>query len=340
MARRHSYDDIKISIADFLMDRTEGREALTLLDEISSDPHSGKIFRELSLTWALASSSHFSLKEDAELRKIHNRIKVGRHRPIPRKFWYGAVGIAASLAIALCLTTVLLVKENRRIASTYSGITSPYEVSVPNGSITTVTLPDGSVATLNSGSRLTYPHDFGIFDRTLSLEGEAFFNVSKDSEKPFSVRAGAISVLVTGTTFNVEAYNDEDKISVSLIEGAVLIKDKFRERAALRPNQQAVYDKATGGMKILNTDPNKAVSWMNGSLSFINVPFKIIAGKLSRRFGVKIIISSKHLEEQHYTGTFHSTMSLDEILREIDVENLYSLHKEDGIITISDKKHP
>ena len=262
-------DNVKFAVTDFLMDNTSNEDSRKLLGLLASDPDAEKVFRDLSLVWMLASSSTFSFNEDKELEGIHRRLKNHRYkyRTVIHKHWLGALGMVATLAVAFCLATILLIQNNRQLQRTYTAITAPYEISVPAGSLTTITLPDGSEATLNSGSRLTYPHDFGIFNRTLTLEGEAFFKVAKDADRPFSVQTRHLSVEVTGTTFNVETYDDDDRITVSLAEGSVLLKDIMGRSMSLRPSQQASYDKRTGKMSITKIDPDRVSSWRDGSIS-------------------------------------------------------------------------
>ena len=286
MTHIQSEDNIKTAVTDFLMDSSGDIDSRELLVRLAEDPQAGKIFRDLSLVWALTSSSVFSSNEDKELINIHRHIK--RHNNKRRRSAW-AIGAAAALSLVFALSTLFLIIDKHRLHEKYASITDPYEISVPAGSRTGITLPDGTTVTLNSGSRLTYPHDFGIKERSVSLKGEGLFHVAKDEEKPFSVHADKVMVEVTGTTFNVEAYDDDDAITVSLIEGSVRLKDSYGRTASLRPDEQARYDKATGIMTIRAADLRGAASWTEGTLTFINEPFTSIARKMSRHFGISII---------------------------------------------------
>ena len=336
MTHTQSEDSIKIAITDFLTDSSGDEECRELLVRLAEDPKAGEIFRDLSLAWALASSSVFSSNEDKELRNIHRRIKRHNNR---RRLAVLAIGTAAALALVFAISTVFLIIDKHRLHETYTGIARPYEISVPAGSRTEISLPDGTTVTLNSGSRLTYPRDFGITERIVTLNGEGLFHVAKDEGQPFSGLADKVFVEVTGTTFNVEAYDDDDAITVSLIEGSVRLKDSYGRTASLRPDEQARYDKATGIMTIRAADLRGAASWTEGTLTFINEPFTSIARKMSRHFGISIIINSEHLKGQYYTATFRGNKTLDEILREIDVEDQYTWNEENGAVIISDKSY-
>ena len=108
-------------------------------------------------------------------------------------------------------------------------------------------LPDGTVVWLNAGSRIEYKIPDNKPVREVTMEGEAYFNVSKDPDHPFTVNAGEMIIKAYGTAFNVKAYPDEKAVETTLVEGSVSveIENKPSNKTMLRPNDQAIYYKPT-----------------------------------------------------------------------------------------------
>jgi len=175
--------------------------------------------------------------------------------------------------------------------------------------ITKVTLPDGSNVWLNHSSSLRYPAIFQGDSRNVELSGEGYFEVFHNPDKPFIVTAGAIDIKALGTTFNVMAYPDEDKIETSLINGCVELKRtglNGRSSAVLKmePTDLAVFQKNNNKFFMGTFDDESYFSWKEGKLIFNKEPIGVVAKKLSRWFNVDIQIKDTTLNELTYTGTF------------------------------------
>jgi len=175
--------------------------------------------------------------------------------------------------------------------------------------ITKVTLPDGSRVCLNHSSSLRYPASFRGEFRTVELKGEAYFEVTHNSRMPFIVNSGEIQILARGTTFNVLAYPDEDRIETSLINGIVELRKSIQGETAetlyeMKPTDHIIYDKITN--EIFNTTINddRYFSWREGKLVFNKEPMGVVIEKLSRWFNVDIQIKDPELFELTYTATF------------------------------------
>jgi transmembrane sensor len=196
------------------------------------------------------------------------------------------------------------VKENQFVANqAYNEVFSSVDA------ITKVTLPDGSNVWLNHSSSLRYPAMFQGDSRGVELKGEGYFEVFHNPAKPFIVTAGAIDIKALGTTFNVMAYPEEDKIETSLIEGCVELQ---REGACRRPNKLikmiptdlAIFRKSNNEFTICTISDDRYFSWIDGKLVFNEEPIGEVAKKLSRWFNVDIQIKDPKLDELTYTGTF------------------------------------
>ena len=198
-----------------------------------------------------------------------------------------------------------------------------HNMEVPYGSKSRIVLPDGSVVDLNSGSGLKYSSsDFNSDSRSVSLTGEGFFSITKDSARPFYVTTAGIKLKVLGTTFNVKAYPDENMEEATLISGKVEIyassdKTENGKPIVLKPNQRAVFLKSqnyflTNDSLVTNplTSPVKlktiniqspsnieqTISWKENKLIFDNESFSSLIIKIERWYNVKIIVNYAAME--------------------------------------------
>ena len=329
-----SKERLRQDIGKYLDGSCSQEEAAALLEYLSTDPEAEMLFKEMSALRAVSDAPYFAREERESLRKLHRRIRRCLVRPF--SFWVAAACAAA--VVLLLVNNLLLSKKTKEIEKTYTQVTTPYTIQVPEGSRTTISLPDGSLVTLNSGSSLTYNHDFGIFDRKVELKGEGYFVVAKMPEKPFTLTVEEMSLFVTGTTFNVNAYDDEEFILVSLIEGRVNLTNRHRQTMTLYPNEEARYSRRTGALSKKKAEVKNSLDWTDGGFTFENAPFTTIAHRLERKFNIRIIIDSERLKNQYYTATFSSEKSVYDILREIDVENQYVWRETDGGLIITEKK--
>lgn len=179
-------------------------------------------------------------------------------------------------------------------------------VTADKGEKAEITLADGSRAWLNSGSSLSYSETFNRKERNLYLTGEAYFEVAKDTKHPFTVKTKEMDIQALGTSFNVNAYDDEQFFSSVLLEGKVKVTAHGQE-CILEENERARFDKTN---HILSTDRVYAsdfVEWKNGNLYFQNRSFEEIANTLSRVFNVDISFASEELRPIRFSGTLGSS---------------------------------
>lgn len=185
-------------------------------------------------------------------------------------------------------------------------------LSVPNGGIYRLTLPDGSKVVLNSGSSLTYPLQFKDTLRLVKLEGEGYFEVSPDKSKPFKVQSGAQTLTVLGTHFNIQSYAGE-RIQTTLLEGKVSL-NAIGAKALLSPGQQATIKNDTYHVKKVNVQ--EAIAWSKNLFIFNNIPLIQIFKGLERWYDVKFIFS-KTLTNEPYLMEIPKDRKLSEILSSI-----------------------
>lgn len=178
-------------------------------------------------------------------------------------------------------------------------------------------LPDGTGVWLNSGTKLTYPVAFNRYNREVKLDGEAFFDVTKNEHRPFHVDIGDIKVKVLGTEFNVNNYKEDEDTQIYLKSGSIELHsnngDTERLILSLDPGERAVYEKEERKMTLLKGQSDLCLAWLEGKMVFRDDPMTEVVRKLNRCFNVEITIADPAIREYTYTATFQHE-SLEQIL--------------------------
>lgn len=185
-------------------------------------------------------------------------------------------------------------------------------IIAPMGARIAFKLPDNTTGMLNSGSTLSYSLPF-TNNREISLEGEAWFDVTHDSEHPFQIEAGNTKVRVLGTNFNLSAYPADNYVEVVLQQGKVdFVSDKSDKIVSVLPSERLIFQ--DGIINKTTTDPAKYKAWTEGKLIFKNDPMAEVARRIERWYNVKIILENKELEKYSFRGTFEDD-ELEDVLR-------------------------
>ena len=214
-----------------------------------------------------------------------------------------------------CLTVLILsfalyqTWQNNRLMVRYSNST----ISVSKGQKSDITLPDGSVVTVNSDSRVSYGKNFNGRKRIVELEGEAFFNVAKDPNAPFYVEVGNISIQAIGTAFNVHAYPSDNEVVIFLDRGSVKLKVP-NETMKMQAGDVVHYSLTTHELnKERVTNRYQYISWMDNEMYLENRTLEEITAVLERHYNVQFIIKSEKIKKWTFSGTLKN-MSLQSTL--------------------------
>ena len=191
------------------------------------------------------------------------------------------------------------------------------EIYVPKGEIMRMIFQDGSEAYLNSDTKLKYPDKFGIKNRKVFLDGEAYFNISSNKRRPFIVETVKNKISVLGTSFNVDAYTTEDKIEVVLDEGEIVFESSVNSYSIL-PGQKISFKQSDGSTTITNIkNSTKESSWKDNIIHFSNTPLDEVIKTLDRRYNVKFIINNPDALKYTYTLISKQT-TIENILNELE----------------------
>ena len=191
---------------------------------------------------------------------------------------------------AVAVITTLILLGSLGYLSLQQNIPTPELIvkQTPRGQKSTIVLSDGSRIQLNSESKLVYPKSFDADSRTVSLTGEAFFNVAPDPQRPFVVQSGDIQTHVLGTSFNIQAFPDEDLHEVAVKTGIIRLSfsDDPTETVQLAEGEQLRYRPASRQWDTSPIDPATIAFWADGYLYFDNEPLEEVLKALSRWYDV------------------------------------------------------
>lgn len=190
-------------------------------------------------------------------------------------------------------------------------------ITTPRGGQYQVVLADGTAVWLNAASSIKFPTAFTGAERDVEITGEAYFEVAKNKAKPFKVTANKVQVEVLGTHFNVNAYDDEETLKTTLLEGSVkLIAGK--SQAMLIPGQQGSFNRQAGDFKVAKADVEEAVAWKNGSFMFASENIQSVLRKVSRWYNVDIVYEES-VPKKAIWGSVSKFDNVSEILKTIEL---------------------
>ena len=225
-----------------------------------------------------------------------------KSRPFYRTVLLEAIKIAAVFAITVASGTYFYKSEICKIGEAMNTIT------VPAGQRANLTLPDGTNVWLNARSEMRYPAVFTGNKREITLDGEAYFEVTHNEDKPFVVQTNKCNVEVLGTKFNVEAYSDSEDFCTSLIEGSVRVSDK-------------------------GNDPFR---WKEGLICFKDMNFKELMSRVEKCYGIHVIIENPKLTDYICSGKFRISDGIDKALHILqkDAKYTFERNKDESVIYI------
>lgn len=207
------------------------------------------------------------------------------------------------------------------------------QITVPKGQRISLALVDGTEVWLNSLTTIKYDPTFNDKNRVVYLDGEAYFEVKPNKNKPFIVKTHKGEIRVLGTKFNVEAYSDKDKFITSLIEGAVALQ-VGEKKVLLKPLQMATLSK--NGFKVARIESMDEYSWKNGLITFTNASFEELMQKFEKHYGYKIVVRNPNLNTYRCSGKFRLSDGINyalNVLRET-LDFTYERDMTDSVITI------
>jgi transmembrane sensor len=341
-------------VAEFLAQEEHFSREAELQEWLQQDPHNRKILDEYTDLWlgSIKARNRNDYDEKPAWNRLSRLIRE-RGQETENRSVFSVLPVLKGIAAA-AVTTLLLGITGYFSWHAYSVRQHPLtysEYSVPYGSKSRMTLPDGSVAWLNAGSRMVISSYYGIQNRDITLEGEAHFTVVRGN-KPFTVRTLGLAIEAVGTIFNVKAYPEEKTVETTVEKGAVIISDPLSETPAgintiVRSNQRAIYrigeenvnvikhvqkrsylpDGPSGTGSKANSIPGEITvtkisapeiytSWKDEKWIIEREELQSLAIKLERRYNVKILFGDEKLKKYVFSGVLKDE-TLEQVLEYI-----------------------
>lgn len=286
----------------------------------NESPENEKLYFEYKKTWDIAEKRNYNFDKfqtgidlDQEWKLLKNRIgyssekgkTLGFH-PVQKPHFLQQTWVRVAAVLVLVVVSFITINYLSKGTHYYSQVAG-----------LEVNLPDGSLVTLNADSKITFPETFNEKGRFVSLKGEAFFEISPDADKPFTIRLNGSEVTVLGTAFNIRDYNDEEEIEVVVHNGKVRFTSTDGNWISLIAGQKGLFSKKTGGFnKFRNTDLNY-LSWKSREITFPDDELHFIIRTLNRIYDAQIVIDSRSIELCRVSVRFKD-QSLESILRVLE----------------------
>jgi ferric-dicitrate binding protein FerR (iron transport regulator) len=295
-------------LIDFIRGKiTDESEMGEIMDWISSTPENQKNYNDILNSWALSgiSQERSGLNVDEQFRQFKR--KNFRIRLIANYLKYAA---AVLIILSVGALTQYIVSSN-----TSQQEMAWHEVTVPYGQSVEMTLSDSTKVWLNSGSKFRYASSFSPKSRVVELNGEAFFDVATDKKHPFVIKTDNLDISVTGTSFNVDAYGENDKTNITLVEGKVAVQNKSGQTVTeLAPNMNVEFNKTTGKLVQKKVNVDFYTTWKTGTIVFRQESLHEISKKLEKWYSVKIVFDQADIQDIAFSGSILKNKPIDQIL--------------------------
>ena len=299
----------------------EEMERLTMWAR-ESDDHARWLFRMTGAYQAYRTShqideAHVQLAELNLLNRIAKEEKVRKHKN----------GLRWTMYAAAAVLTALFVMAGMQ----YLGDREQMIRVVALNDMRHVLLPDSSEVWLNAHSTLLYPKNFNDDGRQLELDGEAYFEVKPDADRPFVVMNEFLTTSVLGTKFNFSTRTTDNTAEVTLLSGKVRVSGNHGEgMITLRPDQRVVLDKVSHSMEVVQTYAPVSVAWHNNVIPFTNMRIDEIVRALEEYYDVRIDISPRLQNRSTYTGVINCRPTIDSVLVDLSYSVPFTFHRKDG----------
>lgn len=295
-------------IIGYLQGRLDREETDRFYAFVNESAENKRLFFEVKAIYDAGMSS--AKEEDmlASWKRLEEKINKKKIRRLP--VWYHIGSYAAAILITAVLTSAcffLFSEEGSEVSARYIG-GDGLEADV-------VELPDGTRISLSSKTTFHYNTDYGKKDRIVYLEGEAYFDVAKEKNKPFIVRTKEQDIEALGTKFNVSAYPKDSLLVTTLQQGSILLTTAGTgEQTILKPNEQMVYNRNTRSSHVHQVDASLFTSWTTGYYYFPEQSLEAILERMSHVYGIQFTINSEKLKKKTFTGTFYRGQSIKDIM--------------------------
>ena len=322
-------------IGRLLSGEASASEKQQLRDWQNEKEENQKLFQKIKSIWEDTEINHLQVTEKP-FQRVKDKIRISEkyyREPLPLNKKIKIRYIYRAAAILLFIISSYLLGTQQYFSTQEKPRVAEIIKENPPGQKSKVHLPDGSIVWLNAQSILKYPTSFGNVQRVVKLQGEAYFEVVKDSTRPFSVISDDITTTALGTSFNINAFHLDEEVQVTLVDGKVKVSSEQNEDQFLTPGQGLIYNKMDNELQIKNYQVENVIAWVNGVLRFEDDGFQTIIQKLERWYGVQIQVVGEPDNNLKYTAKFKNEY-LSNVLESMSFGRPFSYEINDKIVTL------
>jgi transmembrane sensor len=330
-------------IIDYLEGNISEKDTQYLLQKVQTDKEFADAFEDIAEIFSAKNNlNHHNNRAYRALSRLNKSIdefELAQQAaaPVPviktgfrLKSW---LAVAASLLILVGGFIAYRVVQGGKAGDSFSDT-----IYTAAGQKKHVTLPDGTDIMLNASSTLRIAADFDDKNRVVFLQGEGWFDVKRNTAKPFIVHTGKVATQVLGTHFNITAYGNDGFIRVSLVQGKVQVdmNNDISKRVILDPGKEFVYSKIDGKTLVQDFTVPEITGWKENKLVFNYDSWPDAAKKLSRWYGIKVSLNDNELLHNKLKATFNN-IPLTGVMRQISMVSAISWKINNGELIISGK---
>jgi Fe2+-dicitrate sensor, membrane component len=286
---------------------------------------------EKVLGWIEADDEH--RKEYRDLRRMHDLTIWQDEGEFERygagmSFWRRFLPFGGVAAVLICVCTALYVFQTRNHEPSAVAAAEVKSIYVPAGQRAELLLADSTVVWLNSRTTLTFPDGFNEKTRSVTLDGEGYFKVKTDKDRPFIVKTKHYNIKVLGTEFNLKAYSIDDKFETSLLKGSVLVENK-EEKPLIRMRPGTTVCADDGVVHESRLNQTDYFRWKDGVMCFENITLEELFHRLNLYYDVDIIVRNREILQEKYTGKFRVGDGVEHILKTLQLRTRFQFERQD-----------
>ncbi|MCK4747767.1 MAG: FecR domain-containing protein [Bacteroidales bacterium] len=314
MSDKETHNDFNNLVTRYLSGELTPEEIRGFEELLIRDPEKKTQVEEFRKIWnslgSVSDRQTYNMDREWDLMREMIPEFAVEERSRGRSALYYTYRIAAALVVGLLFAFAWIYAT--RMAGT--------EMVMADNKPVEVILEDGTQVIVNRNSRIRYSKKFGEIERKIRLAGEAWFDVAKDTSRPFIIDAGSATVEVLGTSFNVNAYKENSKVEITVESGVVALtpKQDQTEQIVLRAGNSGTYHKESRQLELIpSSDPNN-ISWKTREIFFVNSSLQEVVDLVNRVYNSNLVIMNSELVACPITVTFRD-QSLDAILNVLEV---------------------
>lgn len=301
--------DIRELAIQYFEGRISGVDEKTLFHYIERNAVHRMNFRRWEKEWASAHVADLTTRNqwNSLQRKIRTQEAITSILPAKRNLWRRVAAVAAIMILTAGGTLGLWEAFSAFQPDTCFTFEAPY------GEKSKMVLADGTVVWLNSGSTLKYSNKFNTANRKVVLDGEAYFEVTRQAGATFIVQTRGYDVVVRGTKFNVSAYPDDSFVATTLLEGIVELEYQGQQ-IKMKPGELLRLDMESGRFTRSSVNALQAKAWAENRIEFDNITLQELVARLSRQYDVNIRLDSEKVGEKRFRISLRNRETIGEVM--------------------------